>query len=94
MEKKVQTMWAGWVSDPVHPNGHIYAKMALKLIEKVAGATGPQATTTGGRKRSWSSSNRDEQNPATPNKHRQGDRFAGGGGSCGGGGGSDSGRSG
>ncbi len=89
MEKKVQTMRAGWASDPVHPNGHIYAKIALNLIEKVAGATGPQATT--GRKRSWSSSNRDEQSPATTNKHRQGDRFAGGGGSGGGSGGSDSG---
>jgi hypothetical protein len=43
MEKKVQTMRAGWASDPVHPNGHIYAKMALNLIEKVAGASGPQA---------------------------------------------------
>jgi hypothetical protein len=63
MEKKVQTMRAGWASEPVHPNGHIYAKVALNLIEKVAGATGPQATTAGGRKRSWSSSNRDEQSP-------------------------------
>jgi hypothetical protein len=61
MEKKVQTMRAGWVSDPVHPNGHIYAKMALNLIEKIAAASGPQAAATGGRKRSWSSSNRDEQ---------------------------------
>jgi hypothetical protein len=52
--------------------------MALSLIEKVAGATGPQATASGGRKRFWSSSNRDEQIPATSNKHRQGDRIAGG----------------
>ncbi len=61
MEKKVQTMRAGWASDPVHPNGHIYAKMALNLIEKIAVASGPQSAATGGRKRSWSSSNRDEQ---------------------------------
>jgi hypothetical protein len=87
MEKKVQTMRAGWASDPVHPNGHIYAKMALNLIEKVAGATGLQSTSAGGPKWSWSSSNRDEQSPATSNKHRQGDRFAGGGSSGGGGGG-------
>jgi hypothetical protein len=40
LEKKVQTMRAGWANDPVHPNGHIYAKMALNLIEKVAGAGG------------------------------------------------------
>jgi hypothetical protein len=78
MEKKVQTLRAWWASDPVHPNGHIYAKMALNLIEKVAGATRPQATASGGRKRSWSWSNRDEQSPVTSNKHRQGDRFAGG----------------
>ncbi len=88
MEKKVQTMRAGWASDPVHPNGHIYAKMALNLIEKVAGASGPAAASAGGRKRSWSSSNRDEQSPAMSNKHRQGDRFAGGGSGSGGGGGS------
>ena len=54
--------------------------MALNLIEKVAGATGPQAMTAGGRKRSWSSSNWDEQSPATSNKHGKGDRFAGRGG--------------
>jgi hypothetical protein len=39
MEKKEQTMQAGWASDPVHPNGHIYAKMALNLIEKIVPAT-------------------------------------------------------
>jgi hypothetical protein len=78
MEKKVQTMRAGWASDPVHPNGHIYAKMALNLIEKVAGASGPQAAATGGRKRSWSSANRDDYSSATSGKHRQGDRFGGG----------------
>ncbi len=73
-------MRAGWANDPVHPNGHIYAKMALNLIEKVAGASGLHAAATGGRKRSWSSSNRDEQIPAASNKLRQGDRFVGGGG--------------
>jgi hypothetical protein len=80
MEKKVQTMRAGWASNPVHPNGHIYAKMALNLIEKVVGASGPPAAATGGWKRSWSSSNREEQIPATSSKHRQGDRFGGEGG--------------
>jgi hypothetical protein len=87
MEKKVQTMRAGWASDPVHPNGHIYAKMALNLIEKIAAASGPQAAATGGRKRSWSSSNRDKPTRA--------DRFGSAGGSGasgtgGGGGGRDS----
>jgi hypothetical protein len=58
MEKKEQTMRASWASDPVHPNGHVYAKMALNLIEKVAGAKTLQTAADGGWKRSWSSSNR------------------------------------
>jgi hypothetical protein len=94
MEKKVQTMRAGWASDPVHPNGHIYAKMALNLIEKIAVSSGPQAAVTGGRKRSWSSSNRDEQTQGSSSNLRQGDRFGGGaGGNGGGSGGRDSRRS-
>jgi hypothetical protein len=61
LERKEQTMRAGWARDPVHPNGHIYAKMALNLIEKIA----PTSNTGGNspavsRKRSWSASNRDE----------------------------------
>ncbi len=35
-EKVEQTLTAGWASDPVHPASHVYAKMALNLIEKVA----------------------------------------------------------
>jgi hypothetical protein len=31
-----QTLMSGWASDPVHPNAHIYAKMALNIMEKVA----------------------------------------------------------
>ncbi len=34
--KVEQTLVAGWASDPVHPASHVYAKMALNLIEKVA----------------------------------------------------------
>jgi hypothetical protein len=94
MEKKVQTMRAGWASDPVHPNGHIYAKMALNLIEKVAGAAGQTTTSAGGRKRTWSSSNREEQNTATSCRHRQGDRVASGGSGTNGGGGGGGGRGG
>jgi hypothetical protein len=45
-EEGADHMRAGWASDPVHHfNGHIYAKMALNLIEKVAAA--PQATMAG-----------------------------------------------
>ncbi len=90
MEKKVQTMRAGWASDPVHPNGHIYAKMALNLIEKIAGARGPQAAATGGLKCSWSASNRDEQTQGSSSNLRRGERFGGAGGNGGGSGGRDS----
>jgi hypothetical protein len=34
-----QTLRAGWASDPVHPNAHIYAKMALNLLEKLSAAS-------------------------------------------------------
>jgi hypothetical protein len=61
MERKEQTMRAGWANDPVHPNGHIYAKMALNLIEKIAPASNvPDTSATGSRKRTWSASNREE----------------------------------
>ncbi len=35
-EKIEQTLTAGWALDPVHPSSHVYAKMALNLIEAVA----------------------------------------------------------
>ncbi len=35
-EKIEQTLIAGWALDPVHPSSHVYAKMALNLIEAVA----------------------------------------------------------
>ncbi len=61
MERKEQTIRASWVSAPVHPNCHIYAKMALNLIEKIAPATDiPGATATGNRKRTWSASYRED----------------------------------
>jgi len=31
-----QAVLAGWSADPVHPNGHIYAKMALNLLDLIA----------------------------------------------------------
>jgi hypothetical protein len=45
-----QTLTAGWASDPVHPASHVYAKMALNLIEKVA--LPPAKTDSRKRKRS------------------------------------------
>jgi hypothetical protein len=41
-EKVEQTLRAGWALDPVHPTGHIYAKMALNLIKKVANPASKQ----------------------------------------------------
>jgi hypothetical protein len=35
-EKIEQTLISGWALDPVHPSSHVYAKMALNLIEAVA----------------------------------------------------------
>jgi len=35
-EKIEQTLLSGWALDPVHPSSHVYAKMALNLIEAVA----------------------------------------------------------
>jgi hypothetical protein len=46
------TLRSGW-ADPVHPKPHIYSKMALNLIEKVAAASSP--TSSQKRKRSDSS---------------------------------------
>jgi hypothetical protein len=51
-ERMEQTLRTGW-ADPVHPKPHIYSKMALNLIEKVA-ASGNTAQSQK-RKRSESS---------------------------------------
>ncbi len=62
LEKAEQVISGGWASDPVHPTKHIYAKTALNLMEKVANKrdslSSPQ---TQNRKRTWSASNRSEQ---------------------------------
>ncbi len=80
LERKEQTMRADWASDPVHPNGHIYAQMALNLIEKIAPASNrAEASAAGSRKRTWSASNRDEGERS----HDRRSSGAGGGGSGG-----------
>jgi len=53
-ERIEQTLRSGW-ADPVHPKPHIYSKMALNLIEKVASAGNP----TGSQKRKRSESSED-----------------------------------
>jgi hypothetical protein len=49
---------AGWATDPVHPNAHIYAKMALNLLEKLSAGSDSsrQPGVARKRKRSESSS--------------------------------------
>jgi hypothetical protein len=69
MEKKEKMMRAGWASDPMH----IYAKMALNLIEKVAPAADTTgASVPGNRKRTWSESNR-EDGESSSSRHWQPD---------------------
>jgi hypothetical protein len=53
-ERIEQMLRSGW-ADPVHPKPHIYSKMALNLIEKVASAGNP----TGSQKRKRSESSED-----------------------------------
>ncbi len=67
-ERVKQTLRARWASDPVHPNAHIYAKMALNLLEKVsaAGEAGKKAETVRKRKRSDSSSSSTAVNRQQP----------------------------
>jgi hypothetical protein len=77
-EKVSQVIQAGWGHDPVHPNKHIYAKMALNLMERMA-AVKTEATSTSSRKRTWSSTNSDASGSSS--------HFGGGGGASSGGGG-------
>jgi hypothetical protein len=51
-DRMEQILRSGW-ADPVHPKPHIYSKMALNLIEKVAAASNPSKSQK--RKRSESS---------------------------------------
>jgi hypothetical protein len=54
LEKAETAARVAWISDPVHPSGHTFAKMALNLLEAMA-PTGKLATSTG-RKRKHSDS--------------------------------------
>jgi hypothetical protein len=82
LEKVAQTVNAGWVTDPVHPNKHIYAKTALNLMEKMANSR-PAPTGSGlpvNRKRSWSTSNesRSGSGSSGPGGRGGGDSYGGG----------------
>jgi hypothetical protein len=58
LEKAETAARVAWISDPVHPSGHTFAKMALNLFEAMA-PTGKLATSTG-RKRKHSDSDAGE----------------------------------
>jgi uncharacterized membrane protein YgcG len=53
-EKAAAVINSGWAFDPVHPSKHVYAKMALNLLEKIAPQNQHKPED---RKRSWSVSN-------------------------------------
>jgi hypothetical protein len=36
LEKAAAAAKSAWMSDPIHPSGHTYAKMALNLLEAMA----------------------------------------------------------
>ncbi len=55
---------AGWGHDPVHPNKHIYAKMALNLMEKMS-ASKTEVKEVNSRKRTWSATNSESGNSVT-----------------------------
>jgi hypothetical protein len=55
-ERVEQTLLSGWASDPLHPNAHIYAKMALNIMEKVAPTPSKPCHTDGQQKRKRSES--------------------------------------
>jgi hypothetical protein len=95
-EKAVQTILSGWSSNPVHPGLHIYAKMALNLMERLAQTRMTEAAQQG-RKRTWStassgnssgsggSSGRQTPCSASWKDMRDFGRFSSGGGHTGGG---------
>jgi hypothetical protein len=60
-DRMEQTLRSGW-GDPVHPKPHIYSKMALNLIEKVADAISP----AGSQKRKRSDSSEEGPSPRVP----------------------------
>jgi hypothetical protein len=56
LEKVRQMVQSGWGDDPVHPYKHTYAKMALKLMERMSANITENREGTS-RKRTWSVTN-------------------------------------
>jgi hypothetical protein len=75
-EKAAAVISNGWSFDPVHPSKHVYAKMALNLLEKVAphNADGGQSgqRPTDNRKRTWSASNQGGSGGGHSGHYREG----------------------
>ncbi len=75
-EKAAAVISSGWAFDPVHPSKHVYAKMALNLLEKVAphnmdgGQSGQRLTDN--RKRTWSASNQGGSGSGHSGQYREG----------------------
>jgi hypothetical protein len=72
-ERAASTIISGWHLDLVHPSKHIYAKMALKLLEKLAPQDKPAAAATAAqgdtnRKRTWSASNQSDAGSSVSGK--------------------------
>jgi hypothetical protein len=79
-EKAAAVISSGWAFDPVHPSKHVYAKMALNLLEKVApntdgGQSGQHLPDN--RKRSWSASNQGGSGSGHSGQYRDGQYSSG-----------------
>ncbi len=79
-EKAAQTIQNGWSSDPVHPGRHIYAKMALNLMERLAQAPRMTEAAQQGRKRTWSTASSGNSSGSGRSTGDSGFRGGGGGG--------------
>jgi hypothetical protein len=75
-DKAAAVISSGWSFDPVHPSKHVYAKMALNLLEKVAphnmegGQSGQRPADN--RKRTWSASNQGGSGGGHSGHYREG----------------------
>lgn len=69
LAKAEETARAGWVSDPVHPNGHSYAKIALNLLNRISMVEPAQQEEN--RKRKRQDSGRDSGSSQNYQQHWQ-----------------------
>jgi hypothetical protein len=74
-DRMEQTLRSGW-ADPVHPKPHVYSKMALNLIEKVAAASSTAGSSAGNKKRKRSASSEEGPSPRTSGPPSRGGQVA------------------